>query len=239
MGQDTPLLAGIEAQTRRDELSREQLLIALRGADGSQVVPAGFGLDEIIGGPDDPFVPVSRLGPGGGEQLLVFTGTATVHRWRASARFISAPGRLLFELADRLGVSEVVVDVDGPEPVRIEVGRGEHSPAPQARWNVRALSGPIDPRALFRLRSIFKGEPAIAAVYVAELCGRGDEELVVAFDIPGIGEQAAHQMIQELIPRIGALLPADEYSKGQFVGLMDDEFAPLVRSADAPIYRRT
>ena len=179
------------------------------------------------------------VGGAAGSRLLLFTGTESLRRWRRSARFLSAPGHDLLALAQRLGVSEVTVDPAGPREVRVPVeGARPSEPGASDRWTVRAMTGPLDAAALFRIRRRLERHVPVSELYLFEVTVDGSDVLVAGFDVQGVSEEAATAVVREGARSIAPLLPVDLYAGVQFALLSDEELAPRARAVDAPVYVR-
>jgi hypothetical protein len=220
------------------DLERRWLLMPIRGADPHAPIPRDHPLEEVTGDEGEPIRPVLVAGPEG-RSLLLFTGTDPLRRWRRTARFLSAPGGDLVSLADRLGVSEVTVDLEGPRPVRLpRPGAPSTAPPPADRWTVRALAGPVDPGALFKLRRRLEATPPVSALYLFEVTLDGRDLLAAGFEVEGVSDEAAATVVRDAGRSISDLLPVDLYAAVQFLILADEELAARARAVDTPVYRR-
>ena len=210
----------------------------LRGADEERGVPGPLGPQALAAGRLGDARPVV-VEHEGHAALLLFTSTDALRRWRRSARFLAAPGAGLLKLADSLGVSRVVVDVADPERRILPAsGRGQPELIGLGPWRVRALAGPIDPRALYRLRRRLAAAPPVAAAYLLESTADGRDVLLLLFDLAGLSDQAAAALAEELASDVVPLLPAEPYVAVQVGILTDPDFAEAVRAADDPVYLR-
>jgi hypothetical protein len=220
------------------DLERRWLLMPIRGADPHAPIPRDQPLEEITGDEGEAIRPVVVAGPRG-RSLLLFTGADPLRRWRRTARFLSAPGGDLMALADRLQVAEVAVDAEGPRPVRLpRPGAPRTPPRPADRWNVRALAGPVDAGALFKLRRRLEGTTPVSSLYLFEVTLDGRDLLAAGFDVEGVSDEAADVVVRDAGRSIAGLLPVDLYAAVQFLTLDDDELAARARAVDAPVYRR-
>jgi len=212
--------------------------VPLRGADPGEP-PAGLDLEAMTGLPTDPVRPVIEERDGV-PTLLLFSSTDEVRRWRPSARFLSAPAPRLFELADRIGVARIAVDVAGREPVHLPAaGGGDPSLVGAGPWRVRAMAGPLDPRALFRLRRRLATTPTVTAAHLVEISVGRDDVLLLAVELAGVDGVAADEVVRSLAADVVAVLPAGAYAAVQLGVLGEDpQFAEAVRAADDPVYTR-
>lgn len=223
----------------RRELAGRELLMPLRGADEERGVNERLAPQAIAAGRLGGARPVV-VDHEGQPALLLFTSTDAMRRWRRSARFLAAPGAALLKLADRLGVSRVVVDVaDRGRRILPATGPAEPELIGAGPWRVRALAGPIDPRALFRLRRRLAAAPPVTAAYLVESTAGGRDVLLLLFEVAGLSDQAAAALVEDLTPDLLSLLPAEPYVAVQVGVLTDPAFAEAVRAADEPVYART
>ena len=225
---------------RRKDLERKWLLMPIRGADPHAPIPRDHPLDQITGDEGEPIRPVVLRGLGRVRHLLLFTGTESLRRWRRTARFLAAPGAEVLALADRLGVAQVLVDPEGPRPGRVSASRGGHptDPGPADRWDVRAMAGPLDAGAMFKLRRRLAAQVPVSALYLFEVTLDGQDLLAAGFDVEGVTEEASAAVVREAARSIGPLVPADLYAGVQFVVLTDERLAARARAVDAPVYLR-
>lgn len=168
--------------------------------------------------------------------MLLFRGIDEIRRWRDPARFIAAPEEPLFDLARRLGVESIVLDVAGP--VRQQLGTstegGALSPGPP--FDLRGLAGPLTLHACGRVRTELARERSIEAAWVVEATVEGSDIIVVALEVGANGSR--DELGKRLMRTIGSSLPLDSYAGIQIVVLEDPAVSDAVRHADAPIYRR-
>jgi hypothetical protein len=222
----------------RRELAGRELLMPLRGADEERGVKGRLAARAIAAGHLGGARPVV-VDYEGRPALLLFTSTDAVRRWRRSARFLAAPGTALLRLADRLGVSRVLVDVaDAGRRILPAAGPGEPELIGAGPWRVRALAGPVDPRALFRLRRRLAAAPPVTASHLVESTAGGRDVLLLLFEVAGLSDQAAAALVEDLTPDVVPLLPAEPYVAVQVGVLTDPAFAEAVRAADDPVYVR-
>lgn len=169
--------------------------------------------------------------------MLLFRGIDEIRRWRDPARFIAAPEEALFDLAGRLAVGAIVLDVAGP--VRQHLGSSPNGGpvSPGAPFDLRGLTGPLTLQTCARIRTELARERSIEAAWVVEATVDGSDIIVVALEAEADGARGG--LGKRLIRTVVPTLPLDSYLGAQIVVMEDPATSDAVRRADAPLYRRT
>lgn len=201
----------------------QRVLLPIRGADPRRRPPPDAGLDGVV--------PVVEDGA-----LLTFSGVESVRRWRPVARFVTAPSETVEEVARRLGAREVVHDVAGPVRTRRACPGGAAVEVPP--FGLRGLAGPLDERAIDRLRALLAKHPPIESAWVVEATVDGTAVAVAAFGVEP-GHEDPGGLVKGLAGDVVPLLPVDLYAGAQLVLAGDDEVGRAIRAADDPVYVRS
>jgi hypothetical protein len=223
-----------------EDLSAQDLLVPIRGADPDRAPPEGLDVDELSGGPGDPVRPVV-VDEEGRSTMPLFTSADAARRWRPSVSALSARGDRLLAMADRMGVAQVVVDPADPSPTRLLVTEGRAADPPgEGSWRVRAMAGPVEPGAMHRLRRLLAASPAVASAHLVEVTDPRTRRdmLMVALEVPAVSDPAAEGVARDLLPGVLSFLPGRLYDGIQVAVIADPTFRDEVRRADRPVYER-
>ena len=123
-GEADPGVAAALAAYARGTGSEHDALQAVAGA--RLLVPVVAVLTEVTQAgteKDSEMALPTLIGGDGRKALIAFTGTETLSRWRADARPVPVPARLVWEAALSEAADAVVIDVAGPVPLAVEGAR--------------------------------------------------------------------------------------------------------------------